>query len=70
MFFNKEELHENLQVALSKLRDLLESDDPEIALESAKILAQLMLEIDMRQSALDFENLEHFDNEDEDGIAS
>lgn len=48
--FMDEELHYHLSGSLKKLHELMDSDEPEVALESAKSLAQLILEIQFRQT--------------------
>jgi hypothetical protein len=48
--FNEEELHYHLSGALKKLHDLMECEDAEIALEATKSLAQLIMEIQFRET--------------------
>ena len=43
--FNEDELHYHLSGALKNLHDLMTNEDPEIALEATKALAQLIIEI-------------------------
>lgn len=65
--FNPEELHYHLSGSLNRLHDLMHNEDAEVALEATKALAQLILEIQYReteQATADL--LEQLDSEDED----
>lgn len=68
--FNEEELHFHLSGALKKLHDLMDNEDAEVALEATKSLAQLILEIQFRQTEQETNDLLHeLEEEEEDGFA-
>lgn len=67
--FLEEELHYHLSSALSRLHNLMDSENEEIVLESASRLSQLIIEIKNQQSSEQDIDLEEFffEENEEDG---